>query len=406
MNEVRRPTPVDARDAFVVAFFVVQYGLLARWVDPNATQFVYAGFYASAAALLGLRAIRRRHVGRPTAALAWPLAYAALAVLSVAWSDLPDLTLRRSLALAGAMTFAVWLATVWDGRRLFRAVAWALTAIGLVSALLVFAAPDLGVHGAASQHAGDWRGALLHKNLLGREMAFGAALAVTFAFASAGVARWGWWAAGGLMAGLVLQSGSATGWALAAALAAVVLVGRVPAVNARERLGRATLAVSGALVALGALASAAPLVLAAVGRDATFTGRDRIWELTLERVIAAPLGHGYGAFWDGPPGAAIARSLGYAVGHAHNGWLESAAQLGWLGLALTVALTVAVGWNVLRDRRGLHDPARAGVALLVVYALVVNLPDAVTTGPNSPTLTLLVVAWLVQARRPDAVRVP
>ena len=89
---------MGARDAFVVAFFVVQYGLLARWVDPTATQFVYAAFYAAAAALLGLRAIRRRHVGRPTAALAWPLAYAALAVLLLAWSDLPDLTLRRSRA--------------------------------------------------------------------------------------------------------------------------------------------------------------------------------------------------------------------------------------------------------------------------------------------------------------------
>jgi O-antigen ligase len=264
----------------------------------------------------------------------------------------------------------------------------------LASAALLVAEPALAIHPASSQHAGDWRGALLHKNLLGREMALGAAFAVAFALSTGGVARWGWVAAAGLMAALVVGSGSATGAALALALAGVVAVVLVPAANPWERVGRRSLAVGGAMAVVAATLVAAPALLAAFGRDRTFTGRDRIWELTFERVAASPLGSGYGAFWDGPSGAAISASLGYHVGHAHNGWLEVAAQAGWVGAALIGWLVVVVAWRALRDRRPLSDPVRAGTLLLVTYAVVVNVADATLTGPNAPTLVLLVAVLL------------
>jgi O-antigen ligase len=355
---------------------------------------VYAVLYATAAVLIGVRLVRRRRFGRPVAELAWPLAYAGLALLSLAWSDVPELTSRRAIALIGAFTFAGWLAARWDLRRTFRAVAWALSAIAVASAVLLVADPTLAIHPASSPHAGDWRGALLHKNLLGREMALGAAFAAAFALNAGGAARWGWAAATVLMATLLVGSGSATGLALALALLAVVLIVVVPAATAWERVARGGLAVGGGAIALATTLLAAPALLAALGRDATFTGRDRIWQLTLERVAASPLGSGYGAFWDGPNGAAISASLGYPVGHAHNGWLEVAAQAGWLGAALVAGLVAVVAWRALRDRRPLTDPVRAGTLLLVAYALVVNVADATLAGPNAPTLVLLVAALL------------
>ncbi len=392
---------IAADDAFVVVGFVVLYGGLAPWLagdgGPAGGQgniLVYTVLYASVVALALARLVRRRGFGRPGAEIAWPLAYVGLTIASVAWSDAPELTLRRAAALVGAMTFAAWLAARWDLRRLYRAVAWALAAIALASVVLLLAEPALAIHPASSQHAGDWRGALLHKNLLGREMALGAALAVAFALSTRGTVRMGWWAAATLMAVLVAGSGSATGTALALALGAVVAIVLVPATSAWERVGRGSLAVGGALATVAAALAAGPTLLAALGRDATFTGRDRIWQLTFERIAASPLGAGYGAFWDGPRGAAISGALGYHVGHAHNGWLEVAAQAGWLGLALVAALLATVAWRALRDRRSLADPVRSGTLLLVTYALVVNVADATLAGPNAPTLVLLVAAFL------------
>lgn len=392
---------VDLGDAFVVASFVVLYGGLAAWVGGDGGPagavgglLAYAVVYATVAVLIAVRLVRRRRFARPGADLAWPLAYAGLALASLAWSDVPELTSRRAIALIGALTFAGWLAARWDLRRTFRAVAWALAAIAVASAVLLAVDPALAVHAAPSPHAGDWRGALLHKNLLGREMALGAAFAGLFARNAGGAARWGWAAAAVLMTALLIGSGSATGLALALALLAVVLVSVVPAASAWERVARGGLAVGGGAIALATTVVAAPALLALLGRDATFTGRDRIWQLTLERIAASPLGSGYGAFWDGPNGAAISTALGYHVGHAHNGWLEVAAQAGWLGAALVGGLVAVVAWRALRDRRPLTDPVRAGTLLLLTYALVVNVADATLAGPNAPTLVLLVAALL------------
>ena len=394
-------TRFGLRDAFVVAFFAVQYGVLAPWLsagrgpaDGLYGQLVYLAFYAVAAVGLALGVLRRRRLKWPSPPVLWPVAFVALAAASLAWTDEPGLTLRRVAALAGSMTFAVWLVSVWDLRRTLRAVAVALAAVAAASLVLIVVAPQFAIHAAPSPHVGDWRGALLHKNLLGREMAFGAALAAAFGFAARGGARFAWWLAAAAMLALVAGAGSATGWALAVALAGILGFTRLPATNARERFGRRIVGLTGAAAALGALVVAAPALLTAIGRDTTFTGRDRIWELTVERVLASPLGAGYGAFWDGPAGAAISRDLGYVVGHAHNGWLEVAAQLGWLGLVMVSTLVVLVAVRAARSRLPLTDSARTAALLLVGYVVVINVPDAVIAGPNSPTLLLLVVALL------------
>lgn len=389
----------------VLAFFLL-YGGLAPWLsggrdgsDGRWSLVAYAVVYAVAAAVLFLRLVRRGKL-RLDPWLLWPVAYVVLAAVTTAWSDLPMLSARRVVALAGAMVFTCWLASTWDGRRTMRMVALALGVIAVLSAVLLLVAPQIAVHGGASAHAGDWRGALYHKNLLGREMAFGALLALAFGVGTLGIfRRLSWWALGGLMAFLVIGAGSATGLILFAVGVYALMLMAWPAFGGMERASRRVVRSVLAALAVAAVVFGAEPVLQALGRDATLTGRDRIWSLSIEQIVAKPLGHGYGAFWEGPQGAAVSARLGYDVGHAHNSLLEVGLELGLPGIVLVLVLVVGAVVVVARDRRPWFRSSRAMVALLLVYVGVVGVSDAILTGPNSPTLVLLLAAILMRDRR-------
>lgn len=387
----------------VLSFFVL-YGGLAPWLragglgEDNFLPLVYTVLYALAAMALFFRLLRRRSFSfRPW--MLWPVAYVLLATASIAWSDVPMLSARRAVALAGAMVFASWLASNWDDRRIIKTVALALGVIAVLSVAMLVFAPQLAVHAAPSSHAGDWRGALLHKNLLGREMALGALLSLTL-----GVGAWdlrrrlAWWATSMLMIVLVIGSGSVTGLILLLAGGIAFALIAIPAANGMERAVRRlvrTLAV--AAVALTLVFGAEP-ILNVLGRDTTLTGRDRIWELSAGYIQANPMGHGYGAFWDGPGGEEVSRRLGYRVIHSHNSLLELGLDLGLLGPALILVLLARVIYLVVRDRRPWFGSARATLVMVLVYACVVSASDTVLTGPNSPTLVLLTTLVLMPAR--------
>src|SRR5262249_39412434 len=72
--------------------------------------------------------------------------------------------------------------------------------------------------------------------------------------------------------------------------------------------------------------------------DATFTGRSNIWTIVPDHMQTSPLfGTGYGAYWAGPDPrspsyAFITKMNGFYPGSSHNGYLEVANDLGWIGL--------------------------------------------------------------------------
>ena len=77
-----------------------------------------------------------------------------------------------------------------------------------------------------------------------------------------------------------------------------------------------------------------------MGRDITQTGRTEIWEVAMTQLMQKSpiLGFGRGTFW--APNSAFARAAGAAVGHqyipptAHNGYLDLALEIGFLGLVI------------------------------------------------------------------------
>lgn len=126
-----------------------------------------------------------------------------------------------------------------------------------------------------------------------------------------------------------------------------------------------------AIAALAITLLAPDLLVAAIGRDLTLTGRTEIWDASARFVEARPwLGYGYYAFWlpENGPAYWVREAVNWQVASAHSGWLELALGLGRVGVVL-FALQMA---GALRRSAGAVFRADAGLyapALLAVFAL-------------------------------------
>lgn len=86
-------------------------------------------------------------------------------------------------------------------------------------------------------------------------------------------------------------------------------------------------------------------ILGLLGRDATLSGRSRIWDGTLYAWSLEPiLGYGWGAAFDPLNGASaiISAFTFWAVPSSHSGYLTVALYVGWVGFALLVAYTALI----------------------------------------------------------------
>ena len=157
------------------------------------------------------------------------------------------------------------------------------------------------------------------------------------------------------------------------------------------------------LVALGAGVILAPdAFLALLGKDATFTGRTRIWAAISRLIDERPwLGYGYGAVWTDASGwgplARIVKQAGFTPQHAHNSWLEQ-----WLGLGLVGLWAWILTWLTTLARTLVavfrHPGALVAFPFLVVFT-VMSLTESIAFTYNDLRWVMF-VALSVQLARP------
>ena len=253
---------------------------------------------------------------------------------SILWSINPDQTLRRAVALAFTTLGGVILAARWRWGGIAEIMATALGLLAVASLVACLFVPSFG-----TMHVlfpGAWRGLWLEKNALGNMMTIGFMACAAAALLEPRRARL-WWPAAGLCLLLVLGSTSKTSLVScllgACGLALVWIMRRGPAGRVIGTYG----AVMGLLLVGFVLLVASNVVLAALGKDATLTGRTQIWAAVMRRIQDRPwLGYGYGAVWDDPspwsPLAWIIKQAGFRPGHSHNSWLQQWLDLGVAGL--------------------------------------------------------------------------
>mgnify|MGYP001183607575 CR=1 FL=1 len=295
----------------------------------------------------------------------------AVATLSTLWSIDSGATLRRSVWLALSMAFGLYLAWRHDWKSLLNVLAGGFIVLIAGSFALGLLAPSIGR--MTFEHPGAWSGLWTHKNTLGGIMALG--VAINAAAAIVTPERRKLWIAFALAAFmLVVLSTSKT--ALIASMLGVGMIGFCMIVRrgpVHMIAGLATASV--AIVTITGIVLLAPdLLVAAIGRDLTLTGRTDIWEASARFVEAKPwLGYGYYAFWlpDDGPAYWVRQAVAWQVASAHSSWLELALGVGRIGVALfALQLLATLGRGVsavMQPKAGLWAPAF--LATFALYTL-------------------------------------
>jgi exopolysaccharide production protein ExoQ len=324
------------------------------------------------------------------------------ACASYFWSIDTGATERRIVALALTTLSGIALATRFRWAQLIEvlAIAFAILTVGSLIACVFI--PHIGHEAADSQFPGAWRGLWEEKNALGGHMAL-----FFPAFAAAAIfnprRRMLWMVMGVLCIGVLLGSTSKTALlAMILGIGGLIMVGMI-------RTGAAMAVVTSwlAVVFIGLVAGVLIFdhnaVLAALGKDATLTGRTVIWKAVMIEIQNHPwLGHGYGTIWDDEsrwgPLAWIIKHAHFRPHHSHNSWLEQWLWLGIVGLvgwAFFWMQTFVTGIiTVYRDKG-----AFLAFPFLLVYTMI-SLTESVTMTYNDLHWVLF-VAIAVKLGFPD-----
>lgn len=304
------------------------------------------------------------------------MAYAALAVLTLALAMRDNITALKTLLSPSFGLFAAWLCftvilsfdpatsvrrfsltacvlavaaslpllakSQHELMRWFSIAALTLLAICYLGILL---APHLSIHLATDPQepglAGNWRGSFGHKNMAAGVMAMLLFFGIYFM-------RAGGWIAGVVVIGLaslflIYSAGKSS---LTLCFAVLLLTSLTSVI--RSFWGRAIMMLM-PLVLLNMLSVGTVMSdsLAQIAKqlplDASFTGRTDIWSFALQSLQPRlATGYGYASFW----GSSAIQNLpegkewaGYAS-HSHNGYLDTALGMGLPGLALLIAAIV------------------------------------------------------------------
>jgi exopolysaccharide production protein ExoQ len=323
-----------------------------------------------------------------------------VAEASVFWSVAPAETTPRIVALALTTLFGVALGARWRWSELVEVTAVAFVAMVVLSLVLGVTVPSLGR--MTEIFPGAWRGLWVEKNVFGGLMAI-----ATLNFAAAALfhpKRALFWGAMAALAILLLGL-STSGTAIVALLLGGAALGLTLLVRRGGVTAVAAIGVAGVgLVGLAVLITVSPDVLfAALGKDATLTGRTKIWAEIWPLIQRRPLlGYGYDAVWTDPSAWGvlpwITRHIGFTPSHAHNSWLEQWLALGGVGLTAWVLLYVSTMgkavWAVFTNKGAL-----LAFPFMVVYSLK-SLTESVTLTYNDIHWVLF-VAYAVRLSIPS-----
>jgi exopolysaccharide production protein ExoQ len=332
--------------------------------------------------------IRRRRDVRGLLKASWPIVlYYSFCPVSLLWSDFPGWGFKRWVRSLGDLVMVLIVTTEAQPntalRRLLSRVAFVLLP---ASVLLIKYYPELG---QAFDLWGDrvFTGVTTNKNALGN-LAFVLALGALWQVlrlirdrkqpnrARRLLAQCTLFALG-IQLLFTAQCATAVGcFILGVAFLLVIslpLIRRRPA--AVHVLVLAILLGAALIELLGGRAA----ITGAMGRNADLTGRTEIWGIVLPMVN--PIGGaGFETFWLGPRVARvfsmIAGGRGLAAANeAHNGYIETYLNLGWLGLGL-IALILEHGYRTAVSAFRRDSALGALLAAYVVTAVAYNISEA------------------------------
>jgi exopolysaccharide production protein ExoQ len=93
-------------------------------------------------------------------------------------------------------------------------------------------------------------------------------------------------------------------------------------------------------------------IVAALGRDMTFTGRTNIWSHITWENVNPIIGCGYWIFWAGPKGRAISDSIDWKIPNAHCGYIDLYLDGGICALFVLFCVLASYGFRLVKRGHG------------------------------------------------------
>jgi O-antigen ligase len=339
---------------------------------------------------------------------AWPLAVLLLLVaLSVLWSSVPDIALRR--VIKHLLLIAVVAGIVIGASSTRQIVRFSVLVTGVLMA--INCAAVVLFHGAATGPYGEFKGFLDHKNAAGQ-------FAMVTIFVWFAAARWSpeLWLKAGLYCGtlvwflFLLGTDARTSiLATVAAIVAVIILRhciRWPAAGVIFGLSMLFLFLCGVFALISLNISVSDLVASLEGERRTFSGRATVWQIAYNAFLKYKvLGTGYGSLWgvSGLPAVQVYTDLHpttflLGLNQAHNGYLDVLASLGFVGAVVFLIFLASFAWNgvtILANSEKYADSFLVfDISILIFVGALLNNVAETSFLRNNFIWTILVFCYL------------
>lgn len=328
--------------------------------------------------------------------------------LSITWSDLPFAeTLYRSGGFNGygvlpfiqVTLFGIYLATRYSLNDQLKLLGWMYIFVILMSFFVALAMPTYGIMGSHATiqdmlHAGSWRGVYIHKNGLGIQMVLASFVLHLLSKKN----RRGWVFGIFFILSIVLIILSTSKTALITMLSLNLLIPFFRALRWKSGIAIPFFIIAILVTASTSIILVANLesILSALGRDLTLTGRTGAWVAILEKVKEQFwFGYGYSSFWPNVANDQIVLWSGNSrikFTHAHNGFLDLALDLGFLGCSIFIASLLAttvkaIEW--LKITKTFHE---VWPLIFILFIVLINLSESSLIQEKLPWILYVSVA--------------
>jgi O-antigen ligase len=327
--------------------------------------------------------------------------YNLIVLLSSFLSDNPGYTEKASLVFIGTNVFFIYIGKEYTFKDLFFILVWVNIELLLMS---VF----------RGNHGGAWTGVFAHKNAFGLTMAL---VPIVMYLQSVRIPKYRWLFLGLAALAVFCVQKSQSGMAKVLFILLLSLLGflrfikRLPPRLAFASMGM-FLAIGISLLILIS-ENAEYIIVEKLGKDMTLTGRTYIWSLVVPAINRHPwLGYGYQGFWqpwrglENPANIIRHPKFGdFIPMHSHNGFLDMALNVGWVGLALFIlSLLVNLYYGVQHLTRS-KGPESVLPLVVLTWAVMSNITEnGIDTITSSWILYVVMTARLTMDNTLDNFR--
>jgi len=306
-------------------------------------------------------------------------------LVSVLWSDYPDVAFKRWTKAVGDLVMVLIVLTDFEPKTAFkRFLARSAFVLIPASVLLIKYYPNLGRVYDQWTWTPMITGVTTGKNLLGMIcliLGLGSVWCFLRAFrCGEDTRRAGPLLAHGVIIVMVLwlfwKANSVTSMSCFAMAGGLIAATSLPSLARKRSVAHVLVAAMVFMAFFALFLNSGGGLVEDLGRNATLTGRTAIWGVLVSIARHPFFGTGFESFWLGKRLEKIwSIFVNDPINEAHNGYLEVYLNLGWIGVTLLALLLVTGYRNVLAFFRRDPDAGRIRLAFFLV-AIIYNFTEA------------------------------